>query len=316
MKNYKDLISICIPVYNNLCYLKQNIKNLYNTFYCNGIEPLNIYISDNCSNDGLYEAMDELKKEYPTIIYNRNDKNLGLDSNIEKVLKMNESKYAWLLGVDDSIFGDILNILDILNAKEIDFMCVKSDKEIADGIYTDKKYIFTELCYQSNWMSADIFSRELISCLDFKKYNGSFWGHTAALMDYNQRNGLKYCIGHVDCVKNLNGNNVSWISKYLEINVYNWVDMVMSFSGYTYSEKLCVFKNVPNNHLEKIGVALSLRAEGIITYNRIIKDSSYFKLAFSTPFFILLVISLIPESILKSLKKIYKMVMNENESEH
>lgn len=316
MKNYKNLISICIPVYNNLYYLQKNLKNLYDTFFNNGIEPLNIYISDNCSDDGLYEAVDELKKEYPTIIYNRNEKNLGLDGNIEKVLKMNESKYAWLLGVDDSIYGDISKILGVLQTNKIDFMCVNADKEIASGIYTDKKYIFTELCYQSNWMSVDIFSRDLIYCLDFKKYNGSFWGHTAALMDYNQRNSLNYYVEHIDCVNNLNGNNVSWISKYLEINVYNWVDMVMSFPNYSYSEKLSVFRNVPNNHLEKIGVALSLRAEGIITFDRITNDSSYFKLAFSTPFFILLMISLTPVSILKFLKKMYKMVIKENEEKH
>ena len=68
---------------------------------------IEISISDDCSTD---ETELEIRKlalsyKYP-IIFDRNPKNLGYDRNYRKCIEMASGDYAFVIGNDDSIYGE------------------------------------------------------------------------------------------------------------------------------------------------------------------------------------------------------------------
>ncbi len=101
-----ELLSICIPTYNRAEHVYTCISQLIPQLL-----PFNIpiYVSDNCSTDNTIDYINDLKEKYSYIFYSKNENNMGPDYNFAKVLKLSQSKYAWLLGDDDRINDKIIN---------------------------------------------------------------------------------------------------------------------------------------------------------------------------------------------------------------
>ena len=111
MEKSKALLSIGIPTYNRKKRLEKSIKTILN--YSNDIL---ILIIDNASTDGTFAMMSQFK-DNSNIIYIRNDKNIGYEKNINKVIFESKqySDYTLYLGDDDLLeekfFKDIPLIL-------------------------------------------------------------------------------------------------------------------------------------------------------------------------------------------------------------
>ena len=107
-----QLLTICIPTYNRSKKLEKNLRHLIKII---GDQKICICISDNASIDDTENVINEIKKSYPYIRYNRNRNNLGFSGNFSAVLKMSNTKYAWLLGDDDYItFNGINCVLEVV----------------------------------------------------------------------------------------------------------------------------------------------------------------------------------------------------------
>lgn len=93
-------ISICIPQYNRIEYLKislQIIKLQQNV-------DIEVLISDDASTDNTSEQIAELQKNYPfPLHYHRFEKNQGYDRNLRKSLEMATGEYCFILGNDDTL---------------------------------------------------------------------------------------------------------------------------------------------------------------------------------------------------------------------
>src|SRR3990167_1733877 len=117
------LLSICIPTYNRLFYLKQTLQCLLDQISELGEPIVEICISDNDSTDGTYLYISNLKDTYNFIRISKNDFNLGPDCNFIKALLMGRGKYLWLFGDDDFILNkSIFKITQKL--KNGDYDCV------------------------------------------------------------------------------------------------------------------------------------------------------------------------------------------------
>ncbi|MEO8763501.1 MAG: glycosyltransferase family 2 protein [Ginsengibacter sp.] len=96
-------ISICIPQYNRINHLLKSLGIIENQTY----GDIEIVISDDCSTD---DTVSEIKKlipryKYP-ITFDRNPRNMGYDRNYRKCVEMAEGQYAFVIGNDDSLYGD------------------------------------------------------------------------------------------------------------------------------------------------------------------------------------------------------------------
>jgi abequosyltransferase len=123
------LLSICIPTFNRVEYLSGLLDSIVGQ-YNNNFE---ICISDNASSDGTEKCVREYQKSYSFINYSRNDKNLGFDGNLLKVVAMAKGKYVWMIGDDDKIAGNgvIDNIYGELQSQNyLDFLLF--DRQLCD----------------------------------------------------------------------------------------------------------------------------------------------------------------------------------------
>jgi glycosyltransferase involved in cell wall biosynthesis len=96
MKENNPLVSICIISYNQRNYLKTLIDSILNQTYKN----LELYIFDDCSNDGTQEW---IEKNYSDdrLKYKNNPKNLGRKLNFLQSTKAGDGKYKMFFGGDD-----------------------------------------------------------------------------------------------------------------------------------------------------------------------------------------------------------------------
>lgn len=77
-----DLLSICIPTYNNC----ERLHGLLCSILYYNRRKAKIIVIDNASDDGTEEMMCEFKN-VEEIIYLRNDENLGYDGNQLRVIE-------------------------------------------------------------------------------------------------------------------------------------------------------------------------------------------------------------------------------------
>ncbi len=91
------LISVIIPNFNNSSYLKECISSVFNQTYKN-IEC--IVIDDN-STDNSIEIITSLKKQFPYLLYFKNDTNKGVSYSRNRGAEIAKGNYISFLDADD-----------------------------------------------------------------------------------------------------------------------------------------------------------------------------------------------------------------------
>ncbi len=305
------LISICIPTYNGGEHLKENLDILIGNI---GKYEIPIIISDNCSDDNTREIVQNAQERYPFISYSRNEKNLGVDKNFEKVLKLSDTDYAWLLGDDDTIRGDIVPVLENLEKYSPDLMFLGERNNVGnlkEGIYDDKYLFFYNLSISGlSWMSACIFSKVIIERGQFERYYGTQFVHVGVIMDYLGSYGLKLYYMENKYVELLRPGFVAYNTRIMEIYAKGWSELIFRLPGFTYKEKLKHFrKRTQISGMLNNKVLLSAHSQGSFSYKDLKENYEYIKLYNKSPYFILLLISIFPKKIGLFLRNIYKKLI-------
>ncbi len=136
----RPFISLCLPIFNRYELLKvslgYNLEVLNRSRYKKDIE---VVISDNASSQDIKNLVKFYVELYPdiTIIYSRNNKNIGMANNILKTVTLSTGQYCWIIGSDDFILQDQIDkLLDfiIYNRPEL---CSINYGHIKINNYTD-----------------------------------------------------------------------------------------------------------------------------------------------------------------------------------
>lgn len=108
-------VSICIPVYNAAPFIKATIESVLSQDY----ENLEVLVSDNHSEDGTFDILQELARADRRIVLWRNDSNIGGNPNWNKVLFRASGDYVKLLCADDLLLpGSVSRMVEVLDAHE------------------------------------------------------------------------------------------------------------------------------------------------------------------------------------------------------
>jgi hypothetical protein len=107
-------LTITIPVFNDKTHLFEQLAVLYPQICLNGVQ-LKILDNDPFSRFSILE----LSQVYPNIQYFCHPKNVGADMNILASILSCQTKWVWVLSVNDLVKHDCVNkILDLLQLKE------------------------------------------------------------------------------------------------------------------------------------------------------------------------------------------------------
>jgi abequosyltransferase len=89
------LLAIAIPTYNRSEILLENLRAMLPELreHC-----VAVYISDDSSDDHTRDITDELRTEFPLLVYQKNDPSFGHDKNFFATIAMPDTDYVWYLG--------------------------------------------------------------------------------------------------------------------------------------------------------------------------------------------------------------------------
>ena len=134
--NKQSLISICIPAYNAEKFIKKTIESVLSQSY----QHIEIVITDDCSKDQTVDVISSFTDK--RIKFYQNEKNLGVEGNWNKALKLATGKYCKMMGADDILYPNCLEeqlkIID--NPDNANVVLVTSHKNV---INQDGKLIMT-----------------------------------------------------------------------------------------------------------------------------------------------------------------------------
>lgn len=117
-----ELVSVCIPAYNNARYISRTIESVLNQTYRN----IEVVVVDDCSKDNTVEIVRSIKDSRVRLICN--EKNLGMTGNWNKCIRESKGKYVKLLPGDDFIYEDCIerSLAVLKKHKEVSLVVVGS----------------------------------------------------------------------------------------------------------------------------------------------------------------------------------------------
>ena len=113
----KTRLSICVPTYNREFFLKVLLDSIISQA---NPDEVQIAIADNASSDQTMALVENIRLNYPNIVYFRWPQNVGPDRNFMKAMEIANGDYCWLMGSDDYVPAEaIKNILARLRDADV-----------------------------------------------------------------------------------------------------------------------------------------------------------------------------------------------------
>lgn len=107
MNNNKPLITIGMPVFNDIEYIEESLDSVLKQTFTD----FELIISDDGSTDGSGDFCQVYAENDPRIRYFRQPKNLGISKNMEWLLNQSKAKYFVWAGDDDLMGKDYISTL-------------------------------------------------------------------------------------------------------------------------------------------------------------------------------------------------------------
>ncbi len=169
-------LTIGLPVYNDVKYLRASIESILNQTYTNFI----LIISDDCSTDGSDLICKEYAQKDRRIKYIRHKKNIGISKNMQFLLNIATTTYFMWAGDDDILHPKFCETLitQLDNSNAISAFCSfnyiddngKSISTTIDFDYTEKntlKRLKKFIKNSNDIMGYGIFKRDFIKDVTF-----------------------------------------------------------------------------------------------------------------------------------------------------
>lgn len=117
------LLSICIPTYNGGNTIGETVNCALKAVH--NYSDIEVIVSDNGSEDNTVEILDGFKDNNKLKVY-KNSENIGFNRNLLLLIeKYSKGKYCWMIGDDDFITPDAIDLLyDLLSSGKADYIAV------------------------------------------------------------------------------------------------------------------------------------------------------------------------------------------------
>ena len=177
------LLSICIPTYNRLQYLKELLPEVLTQAECGDIEVL---VSDNASTDGTVDYLRSII--HVRLRWWKNVENVGGDRNFLKCVEEARGTYIWLFGDDDILPSDsVKKVVDFLSVNSPALLISDDGRDAAPPcIYNDYPALLGArgdmLALSHTLISANIFRKDLFDMALARKMLWVQYAHMFGIM--------------------------------------------------------------------------------------------------------------------------------------
>jgi len=249
MKNPQPALSICIPTFNRLHYLKESLDILLPEAQRLDVE---VSVSDNHSIDGTVSYLAEMSERFSCLRFCVQRENVGLDKNMNSVISMGTGSYIFPLGDDDVLpKGAVEQII-----KQLD---EGSDVIVLNGWHTNnllspiRQHLPNDMhghvfcsppdAFSAVWdkmpFGSFLATRECFLPSHFERFIGTSHAYTGAVWDALAEKYLKTGACKVKCMATptvlLRGGEKSWRNDAAKIMLYEiplWFQLIMVIDVY------------------------------------------------------------------------------------
>lgn len=170
------LLSISIPTWNRAKYLAISLESFMEQMKGINPEEIELFVSDNCSDDNTAEVVKSYIDKGLPITYNRNDENIGASRNFLKCMQRASGKYILLLGDDDVLnSGALKYILDVIRGKNYGLIHIHRYDDIIEDVveYDDVDSFLKRVSFWFTFVSGSIFRKDIVNKMNPEKYRNT-----------------------------------------------------------------------------------------------------------------------------------------------
>lgn len=182
------LVSICIPTYNRLEYLRDLLPDVMRQVEFEKNRLIEVIVSDNCSSDGTSSYLSTIDK--PFFRWWTNACNIGGDRNFLKCIREARGKYVWLIGDDDLLFENAVHKVCIAIQHDSPDLIIAGTGNENDAVrYAKYRDFLLEKCRMNSaaalnhtLISANVFRRDMFDAVFADKKLYTQYAHMFGLM--------------------------------------------------------------------------------------------------------------------------------------
>ncbi|MDC0382748.1 glycosyltransferase family 2 protein [Flavobacteriaceae bacterium] len=255
-------LSLCIPTFNRSDFL----SDLFESLTFNSSKDFELIIVDNCSTDNTFETVCNFKKKL-NIQYFLNEKNMGVNYSVKKIIKNANGKYIWIIGDDEILYKNSIDfIIKMLGQELPDLVSLNFDYKKINSSYVNSeaekinfdKTNFEDLTNKSyspqnilnTFFSSLILSKKIINLIDFKKITDNVWQNEYSIFPISSQ------------LPEIN-NKINFSCLYVENPLFlarlhkkNWSDKLHRIKTEILPNLLNIYSNSNSNTYEMIKIGL------------------------------------------------------------
>jgi glycosyltransferase involved in cell wall biosynthesis len=134
-----QILTIAIPTYNGAPTIRVCIESVIQSLKQANLQEYQILIGDNASTDNTLDIVNRLRVENRNIFVLKNEKNLGIDQNINKLVENAEYEFIKFIGDDDRIDLDYISeLIKILNLYPDVDLVMSNFRLLGNNIFQNK----------------------------------------------------------------------------------------------------------------------------------------------------------------------------------
>lgn len=279
----RPMLTIAIPTYNRAIYLSKCLENIYSQI--GDDDRFEVLVCNNDSPDNTAEIVAEYMKKYTNIVYYKNDTNIGVSRNFQKVLELSTGEYINLHGDDDyfnqNIYRSILQMIEANRNCDVMYMTV----------------LDCELCYrrgfglsnyqiESNtggWATGMILNNDAYKkVVDKERFLNSNLNHIYIQLEMLRLNP-NYCIMFGPITRGDCGDGGAYGYNIMEVAIQNYLNIIYSFKNNGLSEEEIAYHKLASlnitfpliNWVIESQTPLPIE-QGIEIFTKYYKDEPYF----------------------------------------
>lgn len=312
------LLAICIPTRNRRKALEECLASILPQAGALGVD---VCVSDNCSSDGTWQALETLKVQYPWMEIRRHSRDIGYRDNLTGVVLSSRAHYVWPMGDKMVLLPGALEFLVTeLVRLHPDAVVVNSPGRVVstvEKVYSALQLCLTELGWHVTLLGATVVPRQAwVEVLHVHPLSRDF-PQVVALFSYpaSLRAPRVLAAGRVLVQAGKSAGDVGgthyWDGHVLRTFGRNWYDAVMSLPAvYSANDKLQVVRS-HSEHTGILGVVglMRLRAQGELTFQRLNVDKVSLRAAVSVPWWSAVTISVMPRCMLRPVLYVHPRLM-------
>ncbi len=172
--NSVPLLSICIPTWNRRQFLDLSLRSLKEQLKDIDQSKLELFVSDNCSDDGTDRLVRDYINQGLPINYFRQSENVGASKNFINCMRNCTGKYILLLGDDDILKPRALKrLIDSLEGKDYGLVFIYDQFNSSTKEFNNSEKFLKYVSFWITFMSGNVFRKEIVHQIQFDKYIGT-----------------------------------------------------------------------------------------------------------------------------------------------